>query len=228
MADLSRTLPLTPLTTVRRLPHHQVTDRAALYDIIDGALAGTLAIVRDGRPVALPVGIGRDGDDVLVHGSTGSDFFRRVAAGAPVCLTVTHLLGLKYARSLFDSSMRYRCAVVHAVASVVPPEEKERALLNLSERLMPGRGAEVRPMTTRELAATLVLRLPLTEASVKDNATSLVEEDDDGEDRAVWAGMLPLQVVAGDPVTSAQTMPGTAIPASVRRAAERVAVGGTT
>ncbi len=228
MADLSRTLPLTPLTTVRRLPHHQVTDRAALYDIIDGALAGTLAIVRDGRPVALPVGIGRDGDDVLVHGSTGSDFFRRIAAGAPVCLTVTHLLGLKYARSLFDSSMRYRCAVVHAVASVVPPEEKERALLNLSECLMPGRGAEVRPMTTRELAATLVLRLPLTEASVKDNATSLVEEDDDGEDRAVWAGMLPLQVVAGDPVTSAQTMPGTAIPASVRRAAERVAVGGTT
>lgn len=228
MADLSRTLPLTPLTTVRRLPHHQVTDRAALYDIIDGALAGTLAIVRDGRPVALPVGIGRDGDDVLVHGSTGSDFFRRIAAGAPVCLTVTHLLGLKYARSLFDSSMRYRCAVVHAVASVVPPEEKERALLNLSERLMPGRGAEVRPMTTRELAATLVLRLPLTEASVKDNATSRVEEDDDGEDRAVWAGMLPLRVVAGDPVTSAQTMPGTAIPASVRRAAERVAVGGTT
>lgn len=220
-------LPLTPLTRVRRLPHYQVTDRAALYDVIDSALSATLAIVRDGRPVALPVGIGRDGDDVLVHGSTGSDFFRRIAAGTPVCLTVTHLLGVKYARSLFDSSMRYRCAVVHGVASVVPPEEKERALLALSEHLMPGRAEDVRPMTVRELAATLVLRIPLAEASVKDNAGSLVEEDDDGEDRGVWAGELPLRVVAGDPVTSAQTVPGTAIPASVHRAAERVAALGT-
>lgn len=220
-------LPLTPLTRVRRLPHHQVTDRAALYDVIDSALSATLTIVRDGRPVALPVGIGRDGDDVLVHGSTGSDFFRRIAAGTPVCLTVTHLLGLKYARSLFDSSMRYRCAVVHGVASVVPPEEKERALLTLSEHLMPGRADDVRPMTVRELAATLVLRIPLAEASVKDNAGSLVEEDDDGEDRGVWAGVLPLRVVAGDPVTSAQTVPGTPIPTSVHRAAARVAAAGT-
>ena len=219
-------LPLTPLTRVRRLPHYQVADRAALYEILDGSLAATLAIVRDGRPVALPVGIGRDGDDVLIHGSTGSDFFRRIAAGAPVCLTVTHLLGLKYARSLFDSSMRYRCAVVHGVASVVAAEEKEDALLALSEHLMPGRAAEVRPMTVRELAATLVLRLPLTQASVKDNAGSAVEEDDDGEDRAVWAGELPLRVVADEPVTSPQTQAGTPVPASVRRS-QTVTSGGT-
>lgn len=220
-------LPLTALTRVRRGAHHQRTDRAALYDVIDGALSGTLAIVRDDRPVALPIGIGRDGDDVLLHGSTGSDFFRRVAAGAPVCLTVTHLLGLKYARSLFDSSMRYRCAVVHGVASVVPPEQKEAALLALSEHLMPGRSEDVRPMTAREIAATMVLRLPLAEASVKDNAGSLVEVDDDGEDRGVWAGMLPLRVVAGAPVTSPQTDPSTSVPDSVRRAAQRVAASGT-
>ncbi|MFF7684103.1 pyridoxamine 5'-phosphate oxidase family protein [Microbacterium sp. NPDC007973] len=220
-------LPLTTLTRVRRGAHHQVTDRAALYDVIDGALSATLAIVRDDRPIALPVGIGRDGDDLLVHGSTGSDFFRRIAAGAPVCVTVTHLMGLKYARSLFDSSMRYRCAVVHGVASVVPPEEKEAALLALSEHLMPGRSSDVRPMNARELAATMVLRIPLAEASVKDNAGSLVEEDDDGEDRRVWAGMLPLRVVAGEPVTSAQTVEETPVPASVRRAAERIAASGT-
>ncbi|PNW10333.1 hypothetical protein DEU35_1820 [Microbacterium sp. AG157] len=220
-------LPLTALTRVRRGAHHQRTDRAALYDVIDAALYATLAIVRDDRPVALPVGIGRDGDDLLIHGSTGSDFFRRIAAGAPVSLTITHLMGLKYARSLFDSSMRYRCAVVHAVASVVPPEEKEAALLTLSEHLMPGRSADVRPMTAREIAATLVLRVPLTEASVKDNAGSLVEVDDDGEDRSVWAGMLPLRAVAGEPVTSAQTAAGVAVPDSVRRAAERVSAAGT-
>ncbi|WP_298873867.1 pyridoxamine 5'-phosphate oxidase family protein [uncultured Microbacterium sp.] len=220
-------LPLTTLTRVRRGAHHQVTDRAALYDVIDGALYATLAIVRDDRPIALPVGIGRDGDDMLVHGSTGSDFFRRIAAGAPVCVTVTHLMGLKYARSLFDSSMRYRCAVVHGVASIVPPEEKEAALLALSEHLMPGRSADVRPMTSREIAATMVLRIPLAEASVKDNAGSLVEVDDDGEDRRVWAGMLPLRVVAGEPVTSAQTVAGVAVPESVRRAARRVQESGT-
>ncbi|MCJ1707698.1 pyridoxamine 5'-phosphate oxidase family protein [Microbacterium sp. VKM Ac-2923] len=220
-------LPLTALTRVRRGAHHQITDRSALYDVVDGALAGTLAIVRDDRPVALPVGIARDGDDVLVHGSTGSDFFRRIAAGAPVCLTVTHLLGLKYARSLFDSSMRYRCAIVHAVASVVPPAEKETALLTLSEHLMPGRSDDVRPMTPREVAATMVLRIPLAEASVKDNAGSLVEVDDDGEDRSVWAGILPLRMSAGEPVTSPQTVPGTPVPASVRSAAERVAARGT-
>lgn len=215
-------LPLTAQTRVRRGAHYQVTDRAALYDVIDGALSATIAIVRDDRPVALPVGIGRDGDDLLIHGSTGSDFFRRIAAGTPVCLTVTHLLGLKYARSLFDSSMRYRCAVVFGVASVVPPEEKEAALLALSEHLMPGRSLEVRPMTARELAATVVLRIPLAEASVKDNAGSLVEEDDDGEDRAVWAGTLPLHVTAGEPLTSPQTLEGIPVPASVRQAAERV------
>ncbi|WZH35194.1 MAG: pyridoxamine 5'-phosphate oxidase family protein [Microbacterium enclense] len=225
MTDLQ--LPLTPRTRIRRLPHHQVTDRAALYEVIDGAFSATLAIVRDDRPVALPVGIGRDGDDLLVHGSTGSDFFRRIAAGAPVCVTVTHLMGLKFARSLFDSSMRYRCAVVHAVASVVPPAEKEAALLALSAHLMPGRDLEVRPMNGRELAATMVLRIPLAEASVKDNAGSLVEEDDDGEDRTVWAGTLPLRWTTGTPVTSAQSAPGTPVPESVRRVAERVATLGT-
>lgn len=220
-------LPLTHLTRVRRGAHHQRTDRAALYDVIDTALSATVAIVRDDRPIALPVGIGRDGDDLLIHGSTGSDFFRRIAAGAPVCVTITHLMGLKYARSLFDSSMRYRCAVIHAVASVVPPGEKEAALLALSEHLMPGRSVDVRPMTAREIAATMVLRVPLAEASVKDNAGSLVEVDDDGEDRSVWAGMLPLRVVAGDPVTSPQTVTGTPVPESVRRAARRVETSGT-
>lgn len=220
-------LPLTALTRVRRGAHHQRTDRAALYDIVDTALSATVAIVRDDRPVALPIGIARDGDDLLLHGSTGSDFFRRIAAGAPVCVTVTHLLGLKYARSLFDSSMRYRCAIVHAVASVVPPDEKEAALLALSEHLMPGRSADVRPMTAREIAATMVLRVPLAEASVKDNVGSLVEVDDDGEDRAVWAGMIPLRMTAGEPVTSPQTVEGTPVPASVHRAAARVAATGT-
>ena len=215
-------LPLTTLTRVRRGAHHQRTDRAALYDVIDTALYATLAIVRDDRPVALPVGIGRDGDDLLVHGSTGSDFFRRIAAGAPVSLTITHLMGLKYARSLFDSSMRYRCAVVHAVASVVPPEEKEAALLTLSEHLMPGRSEDVRPMTAREIAATMVLRIPLAQASVKDNAGSLVEEDGDVLAQALESALLALVDITGDdPNRPAVSRPGKV----AKRALEEAGVG---
>ena len=123
--------------------------------------------------------------------------------------------------------MRCRCAGVNGRASVVPAEAKEGAFPAVWEPLMPGRAAEVRPMTARELAATLVLRLPLAAASVKDNAGSEVEEDGDGEDRAVWAGELPLRIVAGAPVTAPQTVPGTSAPASVSRAAERFASRGT-
>lgn len=214
-------LPLTDQTRVRRLAHYQTTDRAALYTVLDDALTATVAITRDSLPVALPLGFARDGDSVLLHGSTGSDFFRRLAAGTPLYITVTHLDGLVYARSLFDSSMRYRAAVIHGVATVVPDADKQPALLTLAEHLMPGRAAEVRPMRTRELAATLVLRVPLTNASVKDNSSSVIEEHDDGEDRTVWAGVLPLRVVAGDPEPSRDSERGPTAP-SVYAARDRI------
>ncbi|WP_198416618.1 pyridoxamine 5'-phosphate oxidase family protein [Cryobacterium ruanii] len=118
---------------------------------------------------------------------------------------MTHLDGLVYARSLFDSSMRYRAAVIHGVATALPDAEKEAALVMLAEHLMPGRAGEVRPILQRELAATMVLRVPLTTASVKDNSSSLIEEPGDGEDRSVWAGLLPLRIVAGEPEPSAET-----------------------
>ena len=198
-------LPLTEQTQVRRLAHYQTTERSALYSVLDEGLAANVAIVRDSLPVALPVGFARDGDSILLHGSTGSDFFRRLAAGVPLCITVTHLDGLAYARSLFDSSMRYRAAVIHGVATALPDAEKEAALVMLAEHLMPGRAGEVRPILQRELAATMVLRVPLTTASVKDNSSSLIEEPGDGEDRSVWAGLLPLRIVAGEPEPSAET-----------------------
>jgi len=136
---------------------------------------------------------------------------------------VTHLDGLVYARSLFDSSMNYRSAVVFGVPTVVADADKEEALRVVSEHLMPGRWAEVRDMTKRELAATLVLRLPLDEASVKVRAHGASEAADDGDDRSVWAGVLPLQVTALAPETSDLTPTGTPVSAAALAYAARIA-----
>jgi nitroimidazol reductase NimA-like FMN-containing flavoprotein (pyridoxamine 5'-phosphate oxidase superfamily) len=212
-------LPVTANTRITRMPERQRTDRAELYGILDEALVAHVAIVRDGLPLVLPMGFGRGGDAIYLHGSTGSGIFRAMASGAPASVTVTHLDGLVYARSLFDSSMNYRSAVVFGVPEVVAAADKEEAMRAVSEHLMPGRWDEVRPMTKRELAATVVLRLPLDEASVKVRAHGASEEPDDGEDRSVWAGVVPLTVRAAAPEPSALTPAGTPTSAAAAAAA---------
>lgn len=222
-ADLPVTdLPVTDRTRITRMPERQRTDRAELYGILDEALVAHVALVRDGLPLVLPMGFGRGGDALYLHGSTGSGIFRAMASGAPVSVTVTHLDGLVYARSLFDSSMNYRSAVVFGIPTVVPAADKEEAMRIVSEHLMPGRWDEVRPMTKRELAATLVLRLSLEEASVKVRAHGASEAADDGEDRAVWAGVLPLRAAARTPETSALTPVGTHVSAAAAAYAARL------
>lgn len=213
MSELSP-LPLHGRTRVGRMPHYQQNDRQALYAVLDQALVAHVSIIRGGRPMALPVGFARDGDSILIHGSTGSAFFREVADGQELCVNVTHLDGIVYARSLFDSSMRYRAAVIYGRASAVAADEKEAALLKLAEQLMPQRHQEIRPITKKELAATMVLRVPLETASVKDNHASSPDEPDD--DPSLWAGVLPLHVVAGEPETSTATHSGVEPPESVR------------
>jgi nitroimidazol reductase NimA-like FMN-containing flavoprotein (pyridoxamine 5'-phosphate oxidase superfamily) len=214
-------LTATDRTRITRLPYRQVHDRRALYDVLDAGLVAHVGVVRDGVPVILPIGYARDGDSLLLHGSTGGGLLREAAAGAPVTVTVTLLDGLVYARSLFDSSMNYRCAVVLGIATPVPGPAKLAALRLLSEHLMPGRWDEVREPTRRELSATLVLRLPLAEASVKLRAESVGTEPDDGESRDVWAGVLPLATVAGTPVAEPDVPAGVPTPASVARARSR-------
>ena len=208
------TLSVDDETRIRRLPERQRTERAELYAILDAGLVAHVAFVRDGRPVVIPFLYARDGDSLVLHGSTGGGLFL-APAGIEVSVGVTHVDGLVFARSVFDSSANYRSAVVHGRAVAVPAEEKEAALLVVSEHLMPGRWAEVRPSTRKELAATSVLRLGLDRASVKVRAHGPSEEPDDGEDRAVWAGVLPLALVAGVPAPSSD------VPPSVRAAAAK-------
>ncbi|WP_257235753.1 pyridoxamine 5'-phosphate oxidase family protein [Rhodococcus pyridinivorans] len=129
---------------------------------------------------------------------------------------MTHLDGLVFARSAFDHSMNYRSAVLFGVATPVAPGEKEHALKVVTEHLIPGRWDEVRSPTPKELAATTVLEVPLTEVSVKVRAAGPGEDAGDGEDHSVWAGVVPLRTVADDPIPSPITGSSTALPRSVR------------
>ncbi|NUU20385.1 MAG: pyridoxamine 5'-phosphate oxidase family protein [Streptomycetaceae bacterium] len=190
----------TDRTRVRRLAEKAVTDREILHRVLDAGLVAHVAVADDrGRPYVLPVAYARDGDRVLIHGSTGSRLFRSLAAGAPTCLTVTLLDGLVVARSAFESSMNYRSAMVLGSCEVVDGAAKAAALDLLTDHLMPGRRAELRAHKAKELAATLVLALPLDEASVKVSAGA---PDDDATDldTPVWAGTVPLGETFYDPV----------------------------
>lgn len=208
-------------TRIRRIPERQLTERAELYAILDAGLVAHVAFVRDGRPVVIPFLYARDGDSLLLHGSTGGGLFLS-PEGVEVSVGVTHVDGLVFARTVFDSSANYRSVVVHGRAVPVPAGEKEAALLVVSEHLMPGRWDEVRPSTRKELAATSILRIGLDRASVKVRAYGASEEPDDGEDRAVWAGVLPLSLVAGPAEPS--PLAGVPVPSSVTASAARFPV----
>jgi nitroimidazol reductase NimA-like FMN-containing flavoprotein (pyridoxamine 5'-phosphate oxidase superfamily) len=210
-------LNLTPRTRIGRLAERQRTDRADLYALLDDALVATVSTTRDGEPFVLPMAVARDGDRLLLHGSSGAGLLGVLAGGARVAVCVTRVDALVYARSVFDSSMNYRSAVVFGVPTLLEGEDKETALEALTAHLMPGRWDEVRPPTRKELAATLVLSLPLDEASVKvrDAGASGDEADAPG----VWAGVVPVTRSLGPAVTAADaTAP---VPTSVSNARER-------
>lgn len=184
-------------TSVRRLPELQVDDPAVLHGILDAGTVAQVAIVQDGQPYAIPVAYGRSGSSVLFHGSTGSRLFRTLAGGAPCCFTVTLLDGLVLARSAFETSMHYRSVMALGRCTVV--EDKAPALRTISEHIAPGRWAVVRPPSRKELAATLVLALPLTEVSVKVSAGPPgTSPEDAGYD--VWTGVVPFRVERGEPI----------------------------
>jgi len=187
------------LTRVRRAPHKAVTERAALDAILDSARVAHVAFVEEGRPINIPVGCARDGDRLLMHGSTGSRFFRLLATGVPVCATITLLDGMVLARSTFESSMRYRSAMIFGTANEVPAEGKESALRVISEAWIPGRWDQLRPSHPRELAATMVLALPLETWSVKVSAGPPHDEEED-LDAPVWAGVVPIRWSWGTPI----------------------------
>lgn len=207
-------------TDITRLREKGSTDRAALDRLLDTSVVGHFGLVDEsGHPVVIPTAIVRDGDVVLAHGSTGSRWMRRLAAGAPTCLTVTALDGLVVARSAFESSLHYRSAVLFGRCS--PVADPERALDLITEALIPGRTAEIRRPRRAELAATQVLSLPIGEWSLKISAGWPDDPDDDvAGDR--WAGVVARHVSYGQPRPAPDLRAGIEVPESVRRLAARI------
>jgi len=207
---------VTDRTRITRLREKASTDREELDALLDESRVGHFALVDDaGAPMVIPTAIVRDADRVLAHGSTGSPWNGRLAAGAPTCLLVTTLGGLVVARSAFESSLHYRSAVLFGSCGSLGDEEKLRALDLITEALLPGRTAEIRRPTTRELDATLVLALPIAEWSLKisDKWPDDLPEDLDGD---AWAGVVPLVSRYAEPRSAPDLKPGIATPPSVR------------
>ncbi|HEY8302125.1 MAG TPA: pyridoxamine 5'-phosphate oxidase family protein [Jatrophihabitans sp.] len=203
-------------TDITRLREKASTDRAQLDALFDSCLLGHFGLTTDDGPVVIPTAVVRDGDRVLAHGSTGSPWMRRLAAGAPTCLTVTALDAVVVARSAFESSLRYRSAVLFGACA--PVADRDRALDLITERLIPGRSAEIRRPRQAELAATLVLELPIEQWSLKISAGWSEDPDDDIAGDA-WAGVVPMTSGYAAPLPAPDLRAGIAVPPSVERLA---------
>jgi hypothetical protein len=213
-------------TRVRRLPQRGDYGRDTVYSILDEGLVCHVGFVAEGEPFVIPTGYARVGDDLYIHGSPASRMLRALAGGVPVCVTVTLLDGLVLARSAFHHSMNYRSVVVFGTASVVESaEEKAEALRGFTEHVVPGRWADVRWPDEDELRKTLVLRLPLAEASAKVRTGPPVDDEEDYE-MPVWAGEIPLRLTACEPTPDPRLDPEREAPPYALRYSRNVAPGG--
>ncbi len=206
----------TARTTLKRLPKRGEFERAKVYEILDEAFICHVGFVHHEKSVVIPTGYGRIGDNLYIHGSQASRMLRTLSGGIDVCVTVTLLDGLVLARSAFHHSVNYRSVVVFGKAEVVEDyNEKMAALTAFTDHIIPHRWQEAREPNEQEMKATRVLRLPLTEASAKIRTGDPV---DDEEDYAlpVWAGILPLRLVAGEAIADARLPEGIAVPDYVR------------
>lgn len=193
------TLPVTDRTKVRRLGDRGRYDRETIHAILDEALVCHVGFVVEGAPVVIPTIHWREGDWLYFHGSAASRMLRSLRNGVEACVTVTLIDGLVLARSAFHHSMNYRSVVVFGTARVVEGDEKLRALDALVDHVVRGRSKEMRPHKEIELKQTLVLAMPLDEASAKIRTGGPV---DDEEDYAlpIWAGVVPLKLTPGEPI----------------------------
>jgi len=199
-------------THLRRLPEKGSKDLQLARDILDEALICHVGFTTDEQPYVMPMALARDGDRILLHGSVVSRLMKSLARGLPCCVTVTHLDGLVLARSAFNSSMNYRSLMVFGSATLVlDAEEKKRGLDILVEHLIPGRLAELRPSTRKELNATTLLTLPLETFSAK---TGSGPPNDTKADitTPIWAGVIPLKLTKGEPEAAPDMVSGIPLP----------------
>lgn len=198
-------------TRIRRLPERAVNDRSVINAILDEGFVCHAGYLTEGRPVVIPTLYARDGDRLLLHGSPSSGLVRAVRRESPLSVAVTLIDGVVVARSGFHSSANYRSVVAHGVGSLLDGEERSRALDVIVEALIPGRTADIRQPTEAEWRQTAVIGLMLDEVSAKVRTGG---PKDDPEDLAtgVWAGVVPLRTVAGEPEPAEDLEEGLSIP----------------
>jgi hypothetical protein len=215
----AQSLPTTGRTRLRRHSERAKTSRADLYAVLDAGMICHFGVICDGAPLVLPTAYGRLDDTLYLHGSSAN---RSIAAadGTEVCVTVTHFDGLVCARAVFSHSVNYRCAVIFGTATLVTGEaERLLGLRTVTDHLIPGRWDAVRPPTRKELAATAVLAIPLTEASVKvRNGPPKDEPEDLGS--GAWAGVVPAFQRFGTPVPDPDLPAGRPLPSHIKALAD--------
>jgi nitroimidazol reductase NimA-like FMN-containing flavoprotein (pyridoxamine 5'-phosphate oxidase superfamily) len=209
--------PPTDRTKVKRKPDRGSYDRELIYGILDQAFVCTVGFIVDGLPYVVPTNYVRVGDKLFLHGSTASRLMRTLSSGAPFCLSVTLLDGIVFSPTATGHSVNYRSVVVMGKAEVIEPEEaKLAAMRDFVEYVLRGRWSTVRAPSEQELKATMVLAVPLVEASAKVRTGFAVDDAKEYEGSA-WTGVLPFQWTPGEPLPDPRGKPGIPLPASIAR-----------
>jgi nitroimidazol reductase NimA-like FMN-containing flavoprotein (pyridoxamine 5'-phosphate oxidase superfamily) len=199
-------------TRVRRLPQRGAYDRSVIDAILDEALICHVGLVNGDQPFVIPTIHWRRGDELFIHGSAASRMLEHGAAGAPLCATVTLVDGIVLARSAFHHSMNYRSVLILGRPRVVTERaEKLAVFAALIDRFAPGRSEQARPPTDLELKATLVLALPIAEASAKMRAGGPIDDEQD-LNLPVWAGVVPVRLGILPEIVAQPTTPGLTVP----------------
>ena len=188
---------------VQRLSDREFDDRDAINEFLDNEFLAHVGFVEQStnEPFVIPMGYARDGDRILLHGSTGSRMMMQIAQGAQICVTITQVNALIAARSTFNSSINYQSVMIFGVATVLKDEEKMAALEVISNGLIPGSWDYTRPITPKETAATMIVSLPLEKYSAKQRTGSSHDEEED-LNLPLWAGIIPVERTFGTPIAA--------------------------
>jgi len=195
-------------TKFKREPKRGSHDFNLACEMLDAGKICHVGFNLDEQPYVVPMAYARMGKQLLIHGSVASRLINNLASGLRCCVTVTHFDGLVYARSTFNSSMNYRSVMVFGVAQlIIDADEKRRCVQVLVDHLMPGRRADLRKSTVKELNATHLLALPIETFSTKCRTGPPADTQSDLDAR-VWAGVVPLKLTSGEPVDAPDLIPG--------------------
>lgn len=207
------TFPITDKTEITRLPKRGMYDREEIYSILDEALVCTVAFAVDNQPFQIPTGFCRIGDKLYIHGSVGSHYMRELQnKKLPVCISATLIDGMVLARSAFHHSVNYRSVIMFSEPEIVMDQnELYKALEVFTEKMCPGRWADVRKPTEGEWKATMVLSFNIKEASAKVR-TGPPKDDEEDYDLDVWAGVQPLKIQRMEPIPDLALKPGLVLP----------------